>query len=149
VEHYNLHPDGTTPSFCNVHLVSGDRRLWHPGEVRNIDGEVPDDLVLDIDVATLLALHRPLGSRTWFAIHAAGYLNPRLGTERAEKIVEDASSAFDDEEHDERMRVVRSFLRKPVDDDATLDRRRRGGGAGETGPGRPRAHRALVRPRPP
>ncbi len=28
--------------------------------------------------------------------------------------------AFDDEEHDERMLAVHSFLRKPVDDDAPM-----------------------------
>jgi hypothetical protein len=43
-----------------------------------------------------------------------------LGPERAEKIVEAASMAFDDEEHDKRMWAVRSFLRKPVDDDAPM-----------------------------
>jgi hypothetical protein len=34
--------------------------------------------------------------------------------------VEAASAHFDDEEHDERMLAVRSFLRKPVDDDAPM-----------------------------
>jgi hypothetical protein len=48
--------------------------------------------------------------------HTLGCLCPRLGPERAEKIVQAASAHFDDEEHDERMWAVRSFLRKPVDD---------------------------------
>ena len=120
MEHYNLHPDGTTSSYNNEHLVSGDRCPWHSGEVRNIDGEVLEWFGLDVEVAALLALHRPLGSRTWFAIHAVAYLSPRLGPGRAEKIVEAASAHFDDEEHDERMRAVRWFLRKPVDDDAPM-----------------------------
>jgi hypothetical protein len=61
-----------------------------------------------------------LGSREWFLINAFGFLCPRLGPERAEKIVEAASAHFDDEEHDKRMLAVRSFLRKPVDDDAPM-----------------------------
>ena len=104
----------------SIHPVDGDRYLWHPGEVCKIDGEVLAELVLDVAVAALLALNRPLGSREWFLIHAFGFLCPRLGPERAEKIVEAASAHFDDEEHDERMLGVRSFLRKPVDDDAPM-----------------------------
>jgi hypothetical protein len=104
----------------SVHPDSGDRCLWYPGEVHSIDGETLTNFVLDVAIATLLALHRPLGSRTWVAIHAVVYLSPRLGPERAEKIVEAASKLFDDEEHDERMRGVHSFLRKPVDDDAPM-----------------------------
>jgi hypothetical protein len=61
-----------------------------------------------------------LGSREWFAINAFGFLCPRVGAERAQRIVEAASMAFDDEEHDERMWAMRSFLRKPVDDDAPM-----------------------------
>ena len=34
--------------------------------------------------------------------------------------MEAASAHFDDEEHDKRMLAVRSFLRKPVDDDAPM-----------------------------
>ena len=104
----------------SVHTVSGDRCFWHQGEILNIDTEVLAGLVLDVAVAALLALNCPLGSRTWFAIHAAGYLNPHLGYERAVAIVDAASAAFDDEEHDERMQAVRSVLRKPVDDDAPM-----------------------------
>ena len=104
----------------SIHPVDGDRYMWHSGEVCKIDGEVLAGLVLDVAVATLLALNRPLGSRKWFLIHAFGFLCPRLGPERAEKIVEAASAHFDDEEHDERMLAVRSFLRKPVDDDAPM-----------------------------
>jgi hypothetical protein len=104
----------------SIHPVDGDRYLWHPGQICEIDGEVLAGLVLDVAVAALLALNRPLGSREWFLIHAFGFLCPRLGPERAEKIVEAASAHFDDEEHDERMLAVRSFLRKPVDDDAPM-----------------------------
>ena len=104
----------------SIHPVDGDRYLWHQGEICEIDGEVLAGLVLDVAVAALLALNRPLGSREWFLIHASGFLCPRLGPERAEKIVEAASAHFDDEEHDERMLAVRSFLRKPVDDDAPM-----------------------------
>jgi Bifunctional DNA primase/polymerase, N-terminal len=104
----------------SIHPVDGDRYLWYPGEIREMDGGELAGLVLDVAVATLLALHRPLGSREWFLIHAFGFLCPRLGPERAEKIVEAASAHFDDEEHDERMLAVRSFLRKPVDDDAPM-----------------------------
>jgi hypothetical protein len=102
----------------SIHPVDGDRYLWHSGEICNIDGGVLDDLVLDVAVAALLALNRPLGSRTSFAIGAAGNLYPRFGTERAQRIVEAASMAFDDEEHDERMWAVRSSLGDPVDDPA-------------------------------
>jgi hypothetical protein len=104
----------------SIHPVDGDRYMWHQGEICEIDGEVLAGLVLDVAVAALLALNRPLGSREWFLIHAFGFLCPRLGPERAEKIVEAASAHFDDEEHDERMLAVRSFLRKPVDDDAPM-----------------------------
>jgi hypothetical protein len=104
----------------SIHPVDGDRYLWHPGQICEIGGEVLADLVLDVAVAALLALNRPLGSRKWFLIHAFGFLCPRLGPERAEKIVEAASAHFDDEEHDKRMLAVRSFLRKPVDDDAPM-----------------------------
>jgi hypothetical protein len=104
----------------SIHPVDGDRYMWHQGEICEIDGEVLAGLVLDVAVAALLALNRPLGSRKWFLIHAFGFLCPRLGPERAEKIVEAASMAFDDEEHDERMLAVCSFLRKPVDDDAPM-----------------------------
>jgi hypothetical protein len=104
----------------STHPVDGDRYMWHPGEICEIDGEVLAGLVLDVAVAALLALNRPLGSREWFLIPAFGFLCPRLGPERAEKIVVAASVHFDDEEHDKRMRAVRSFLRKPVDDDAPM-----------------------------
>jgi len=104
----------------SIHPVDGDRYMWHQGEICEIDGEVLAGLVLDVAVAALLALNRPLGSREWFLIHAFGFLCPRLGPERAEKIVEAASAHFDDEEHDKRMLAVRSFLRKPVDDDAPM-----------------------------
>ena len=105
----------------SIHPVDGDRCIWHSGEICKIDGVVLDDLVLDVAVAALLALNRPLGSREWFIVYAAGYLSPRVGLARAEKIVVAASSAFDDEEHDERMRAVRSSLRDPVDDDPAID----------------------------
>jgi len=100
----------------SMHPVDGDRYLWHPGQICEIDGEVLASLVLA--VAALLALNCPLGSREWFVVHAGGYLNPRVGLARAKKIVVAASVAFDDEEHDERMRAVRSSLREPVDDPA-------------------------------
>ena len=79
------------------------------------------ELVVDVAIAALLALNRPLGSREWFAIHAAGFLCPRVGAERAQRIVEVASMAFDDEEHDERMWAVRSSLQKPIGADPTID----------------------------
>ena len=102
----------------SIHPVGGDRYLWHSGEICKIDGEVLAALVLDVAVAALLALNRPLGSREWFLVHASGYLNPRFGAERAGRIVEATSMAFDTEEHDERMWAVRSSLRDPVDDPA-------------------------------
>ena len=106
----------------SIHPVFGDRCLWHPGEIYEINGGMLADLVLDVALAALLALNRPLGSREWFAIHAAGYLCPRVGLERTASILNAASVAFDDEEHDERMWRVRSFLRKVVFDDApTID----------------------------
>jgi hypothetical protein len=104
----------------SIHPEDEDCCFWHPGEVCEIDGEVLADLVLDVAVAALLALNRPLGSREWFLIHAFGFLCPRSGPERAEKIVEATSAHFDDLEHEERMLAVRSFLRKPVDDDAPM-----------------------------
>src|SRR5215213_2483584 len=102
----------------SIHPVDGDRYMWHQGKICEIDAKILADLVQDVALAALLALNRPLGSREWFLIHAFGFLCPRLGPERAEKIVEAASAHFDDEEHDERMLAGRSFLRKPVDDDA-------------------------------
>jgi hypothetical protein len=104
----------------SIHPVDRDYCFWYPGEICEIVGEVLAGLVLDVAVAALLAINRPLGSREWFLIHAFGFLCPRLGPERAEKIVEAASAHFDDEEHDKRMLAVRSFLRKPVDDDAPM-----------------------------
>lgn len=105
----------------SVHPVSGDRCVWYPGEIREIDGEELASLVLEVAIAALLALNRPLGSREWFAIHAADYLSPRLGPERAERIVEAASAAFEDEEHDGRMRAVRAVLAKPVGVDPAIN----------------------------
>ena len=104
----------------SVHPVYGARCVWHPGEIREMDGEVLAGLVLDVAVAALLALNRPLGSRERFTVHAAGYLSPRLGPERAEGIVAAASAAFDDEEHDGRMLAIRSALREPLGADAAL-----------------------------
>jgi hypothetical protein len=100
----------------SIHLVDGDRYLWHSGEICKIDREVLAELVLDVAIAALIALNRPLGSRTSFAIHAAGYLCPRFGAERTQRIVEAASAHFDDEEHDKRMLAVRSSLQKPIGD---------------------------------
>ena len=104
----------------SIHPEDEDCCFWHPGEICEIDSEVLAELVHDVAIAALLALNRPLGSREWFLINAFGFLCPRLGPERAEKIVEAASAHFDDEEHDERMLAVRSILRKPVDDDAPM-----------------------------
>ena len=104
----------------SIHPVDGDRCIWYPGEIREMDGGELAGLVLDVAVAALLALNRPLGSREWFLIHAFGFLCPSLGPERAEKIVEATSAHFDDLEHDKRMLEVRSFVRKPVDDDAPM-----------------------------
>jgi hypothetical protein len=110
-----------TMALPSVHPAGGDRCVWYPGEIREMDGGELAGLVLEVAVAALLALNRPLGSRTSFAIHAAGYLCPHFGAERAERIVEAASMAFDDEEHDERMWAVRSSLQKPVVNDLTID----------------------------
>jgi hypothetical protein len=100
----------------SIHPEDEDCCFWHPGEVCKIDGEMLAELVLDVAIAALLALNRPLGSREWFVVHAAGYLSRRVGAERAQRIVEAASMAFDDEEHDERMWAVRSSLQKPIGD---------------------------------
>ena len=105
----------------SVHPVDGDRCLWHPGEIREIDGDELANLVLDVAVAALLALNRPLATRTWFAVRAAVYLTPRLGLERTERIVAAASAGFEDEEHDDRMRAVRSVLRQSVGVAPTTD----------------------------
>lgn len=105
----------------SIHPVDGDRYLWHPGQICEIDGEMLNYLVLDVAVAAFLALNRPLGSREWFIVHAASYLNPRVGHERTAAILRAASSAFDDEEHGERMWAVRSSLQEPIDDDPTTD----------------------------
>jgi hypothetical protein len=102
----------------SIHPVSGDRCFWYPSVICRVGGEVLAELALDIAIAAFLALNRPLGSREWFAIHAAGYLYPRFGAERVQRIVEAASMAFGDEEHDERMWAVRSSLRHPLDDPA-------------------------------
>jgi hypothetical protein len=105
----------------SVHPVDGDRCLWHPGEIREMGGRELASLVFEVAVAALLVLNRPLGSRTWFAVRAAGYLGPRVGPERAEKIVAATSAGFEDEEHDERMRAVRSVLRQSVGADPAAD----------------------------
>jgi hypothetical protein len=105
----------------SIRPVDGDRCLWHPGEIRKVDGEVLAGLVLDVAVAALLALNRPLGSSEWFLVHASRYLCPRFGAERAQWIVEAASMAFDDEEYDKRRWTVRSSLRDPVDADPAID----------------------------
>ena len=89
--------------------------------VCEIDGEVLAELVLDVAIAALLALNRPLGSREWFVIHAVGYLNPRVGYERTVAILDAASAAFEDEEHEERMWAVCSSLREPIVNDPTID----------------------------
>jgi hypothetical protein len=96
------------------------RCFWHPGEICEIGSEVLAELVLDVAIAALIALNRPLGSREWFVVHAAGYLSTRFGAKRVQRIVEAASMSFDDEEHDERMWAVWSSLRDPVDDDAPM-----------------------------
>jgi hypothetical protein len=105
----------------SIHPVSGDRCLWYPSVICGIGGEELASLVLEVAVATLLAINHPLGSRTSFAISTAGYLCPRFGAGRAERIVEAASMAFDDEEHDERMQAARSSLREPIVNDPTID----------------------------
>lgn len=105
----------------SIHPVDGDRYMWHPGEICEIDGEVLAGLVLDVAVAALLALNRPLGSREWFVVHAAGYLSPRVGYERTIAILNATSAAFEDAEHEERMWAVRSSLRYPVGDDPAID----------------------------
>jgi hypothetical protein len=105
----------------SVHPVDRGRCVWYPGQIREMDGGELAGRVLEVALAALLALNRPLGSRAWFAIHACGYLSLHLGLERAEKIVEAASAHFDDEEHHERMRAVRSSLRALVDDGPAID----------------------------
>jgi Bifunctional DNA primase/polymerase, N-terminal len=99
----------------SVHPVDGDRYIWHQGEIYKIDGQELTELVLDVAIATLLALNVPLGSRQHFIVHAAGYLIRLMGRDRAKTIVEATSAAIDDEEHDERMWAVRSSLQKPID----------------------------------
>jgi hypothetical protein len=100
----------------SVHPVDGDHYIWHSGEVYKIDGQELTELVLDVALATLLALNVPLGSRQHFIVHAAGHLIRLVGRDRAKTIVEATSVAIDDEEHDERMWAVRSSLRDLVDD---------------------------------
>jgi hypothetical protein len=97
----------------SIHPEHGDRYLWHPGEVREIDGEELEELVLDVAVATLLALHWPLkGARQYFALHAAGYLGRHLEHGRVEAILEAAAVAAEDEEVDKRSRAVRDTFAK-------------------------------------
>lgn len=105
----------------SVHPVDGDRCVWYPGEIREMGGRDLAGLVFEVAVAALLALNRPLGSRESFAVRAAGYLVPRVGPERAERIVAVASAGFEDEEHDERMLAVRSSLREHAGDDPAAD----------------------------
>jgi hypothetical protein len=105
----------------SVHPVDGDRYIWHPGEIYKIDGQELTELVLDVAIATLLALNVPLGSRQHFIVHAAGHLIRLVGRDRAKTIVEAASAVVDDEEYDERMWAVRSSLQKHIDGDPTID----------------------------
>jgi hypothetical protein len=44
----------------SIHPDDGDKYRWHPGEIREIDGEELERLVENVAVATLLALHWPL-----------------------------------------------------------------------------------------
>jgi Bifunctional DNA primase/polymerase, N-terminal len=63
----------------SIHPEDGDRYIWHGGNIREIDGEELKQLVNDVAVATLLALHWPAkGSRQAFALHAAGYLGRHM-----------------------------------------------------------------------
>ena len=90
----------------------GDRYVWHSGKICSIDGAELAELVEDVAIATLLALHWPDGSRQHFALHAAGYLGRHMEHERVEAIMEAASLAVDDEEHPKRMRAVQDTLGK-------------------------------------
>lgn len=90
----------------------GDRYIWHSGKICTVDGEELAELVEDVAIATLLALHWPDGSRQYFALHAAGYLGRHMEHERVESIVEAASLTVDDEEHPKRMRAVQDTLGK-------------------------------------
>ena len=97
----------------SVHPEDGDRYIWHPGDIREIDGEELERLVQDVAVTTLLALHWPAkGSRQAFALHAAGYLGRHMEDERVEAIVEAAALAAGDEESNKRIGAVRDTLAK-------------------------------------
>jgi hypothetical protein len=97
----------------SVHPVDGYCYIWHQGEIRTITGEVLAELILDVGITTVLVLNIPLGSRQHFIVHAASYLSHLVDPYRAEAIVGAASSALDDEEHDERMWAVRNLLCRP------------------------------------
>ena len=91
----------------------GDRYLWHSGKICSIDGAELAQLVQDVAIATLLALHWPEGSRQHFALHAAGYLGRHMEHERVEAIMEAAAAAVEDEEiTSKRMRAVHDTLDK-------------------------------------
>jgi putative DNA primase/helicase len=97
----------------SVHPEDGDRYIWHPGDICEIDREELARLVQDVAVATLLALHWPAkGSRQTFALHAAGYLGRHMNHERVEAIMEAAASAAEDEEKPKRLDAVRDTLTK-------------------------------------
>lgn len=97
----------------SIHPDDGDRYLWYPGEIREIDGGELECLVEDLAVAALLALHWPLrGTRQSFVLHAVGYLGRHMEHGRVATIVEAAAAAAQDEEIDKRSRAVRDTLLK-------------------------------------
>jgi Bifunctional DNA primase/polymerase, N-terminal len=97
----------------SVHPEDGDRYIWHPGVIREVDGDELERLVKDVAVATLLALNWPAeGSRQDFVLPAAGYLGRHMDHERVKVIMEAAASAAEDEEKAKRSRAVRDTLAK-------------------------------------
>ena len=96
----------------SIHPEDGDQYVWHSGEILKVDGNELEELVREVAIATLLALHWPEGSRQRFAQCAAGYLGRHVKHERVQAILEAAIAAAEDEEHHKRGQAVRDTLRK-------------------------------------
>ncbi len=108
-----LRSDGRqTTVASSIHPEDGDQYVWHSGEILKVDGNELEELVREVAISTLLALHWPEGSRQSFSQCAAGYLGRHMKHERVQVILEAAVTAAKDEEHPKRCQAVRDTLRK-------------------------------------
>ncbi len=92
---------------------SGGRYAWGVGELAQIDAAVLSGHVEDVAAAALLVMNWPgPGSRHDFVLSAAGYLARNMGPDRAQRIMEAAIHASDDEELYSRLKDVETTLNR-------------------------------------